>query len=186
MTIARTRRLLFARVVAAVSFVAVGTSCSSSADGGGPTKLPPPVAVAAAPTPTPTPTPEAEVEAAVRAYFAVADDAAKSGETTKLVSLSLSGCPCRALVQDIQTVYAQGRADTSGFDVRSVVVKEVQANSASVEVRYIVPAYRVLDRQGRITEEVPLYNGYDSVFLIKSGIDWLFSNTFDMLAGTAR
>ena len=164
----------------AATIIAVLTSCSSNADSSAPTKLPPTNSVS--PTPVRPPTPESEVEAAVRTYFKVANEAVKSGDTRRLITLSGPSCPCRALVQDIETVYANGRADTAGFDVRSVIVQEIQGDTAAAEVQYVVPAYTVLDLEGRITESVPTYEGHDYNSLVKSGGSWLLENTFNMNA----
>jgi hypothetical protein len=150
--------------VAAIALVA---SCSTKTDSSAPTKLPPPITATPTPTPTQTPGPEVEVEQAVRTYFATADRAVKTGDTAQLVTLSLPSCPCRGLVQDINTVYANGRADNAALTLMAVKIKEVQGSTAGAEVQYVVPAYKVVDHQGHVTEEVPYSQGDDYLSLVR-------------------
>lgn len=173
---ARVLALLAVSLLASVSV----TACSGDSDNAA-TKLPVTTQTATATaTSPPSLGPEAAVEAAVRHYFAVANEAVKTGGTVQLEALSLSGCPCRALVEDINSVYANGRAETSGFDVSSVLVTEVQGSTAAAEVRYIVPPYKVLDQQGRTIQEVSLYDGNEYISLVRVGSSWLLGNTFNL------
>jgi hypothetical protein len=87
-------------------------------------------------------------------------------------------------VQDINTVYANGRAENAAFTLTAVEVKEIQGNTAAAEVHYVVPAYKVVDHQGHVTEEIPYSQGDDYLSLVRKDAAWMLGNTFDLNSGT--
>ena len=124
-------------------------ACGSGA--GKPTRLPD-----RSPTPSVTAslTPEQQVEAAVRAYYAEVNRALSSGQTTQLAMLSHPQCSCRRLVTYISEKWEGGALRGARYELKLVKAHPPLGGVLSALVSYSVSAYDVLDRSGRVIEQV--------------------------------
>jgi hypothetical protein len=152
------------------------TACSTGSDTA-PAKLP---AAATATAATPTPAPEAQVEAAVRNYFAIANAAIESGDTTILESLSQQGCECRAVIDEIGYIHANGRADDARFDLTNVQVREIAGATAAADIVYRVSAYQIVNASGVSVRQYPGGTGHDRISLVRKDERWLLSTSVSL------
>jgi hypothetical protein len=169
----------------AVVLTVVVTGCSGGGDSSAPSKLPAAgtAAPSATPTPPPSPSPQAEVEAAVRRYYDAVNMAVVSGETSSLVQLSTPTCGCRKLVDSIRDSFANGRSTGAHFSLASVMVQEVQGNTAIADVTYTVSAYQDVDRQGKVVESYDLYDGHDLLYFVRQSTAWTINDAVHVNPG---
>jgi hypothetical protein len=155
-------------------------ACSDNPPPAGAVKTPTPSVHSSTPTPTETPV-EQQVEATMRAYFVAANAAFQSGTVDNLKDFTSSGCPCRSLARRIQQVAADGgRYVGARYDVKTLKVHDVIAESAVVEIRARVPAYKVLNADGSVSQHSTGGELHTDFSLIRTEGEWLITNSFDL------
>jgi hypothetical protein len=163
----------------------LAAGCSSEPDQ--PATLPDgkPTAKSTSASPSPM-TPEEEVEAAVHAYYAELTRAAQTNDTTVLRTLTTRGCPCFRPVNVIERNEAEGRrTPDASFAVSRLVVHELDGASASVEVKTVETAYRVINRADEVIGRVPARSNHLELSLVRSDKGaWIVANEFN-LGGSA-
>lgn len=122
----------------------------------------------------------AAVEAAVRHYFAVANQALATGDVQPLEALSLPGCGCRSLVKEIQREYSIGRPEGARIIVESVKVHDLTTGTAGAEVVVDVPAYRELNDTAQVVANYPANRSEQDLSLELVSTRWLVSNGVDL------
>jgi len=155
------------------------TACSSAKSDSAPTKLSPAAASPVA-SPSPSLTPEAQVEAAVRNYFATANEAIATGDTGKLLSLSRPSCQCRKLVDEIAYIHDKGHADGGQFQLTSVAVQDMHGDTVAADVQYNVSGYKIIDPRGQVVKQYSAGSGRDLVSLFRQDARWLFDTSVSM------
>lgn len=175
----RSRVLLVALAVCAVL-----TACGG--DEPPPVALPP---LTDAPSATPTPGPEAVPSAAteqtpdgavefVRFWFQTLNDAALSGDTSRLRAISAPQCEtCDRFVGSIDGLYgAGGRIEGGRFTVRSAEAAglEPEATEARVSVLYDVTATKQISASGEVLQETESISGeVADLELVREDAAWL-------------
>lgn len=119
---------------------------------------------------------EAEVEAAVRHYFDVATEAANTGHTAELESLSAPGCGCRELVRSIQTAHQNGKSVGVRFIVKDIHIHDAREKAAGATVRIEVPSYRDVDLRGNTIRTYASGETTEDLSLVKKGQNWIVTN----------
>lgn len=143
-----------------------------------PEKSPKPSTTSASPTPS---TPEAEVEAAVRAYYAELTRAAQTQDTSQFKSLMSKSCPCFNVAKAIDEGRRDGKTTPdANWSVRKVDVHDLKAQTAGVEVRYVVDPYRVLNSKGKVLDRYPRQTGHVDLTLLNNDEAWIVANLFDL------
>jgi hypothetical protein len=122
--------------------VSVSTTPSSSS--------PDPVVSSPAPTPTSA---EAAVEAAVKAYYAAFDLAARTGKTDAYSRAVTLDCPCRDFITAVEATFEAGPVKGGGVDLKAQRVVTSNAQLATVSTKYRTLGYVAHSSKG--TETVP-------------------------------
>ncbi|MCY7373793.1 MAG: hypothetical protein LH461_08850, partial [Spirochaetaceae bacterium] len=131
-------------------------------------------------SPTPA-TPEAQVEATIHAYFAATNSAFRTGDVTAVRVFSTDGCPCRQAADDIEEVLeAGGRFEGLRYEVQRIRVHDVEPDSAVAEVIATVPAYKVYDGKGDVTENSQGGRLHTDFSMIRSGNRWIIGNSINL------
>ena len=127
------------------------TACSGDPPPAGAVDTPTPSVQSSTPTPT-TPTPvEQQVEAAVRAYYAELTRAAQTKDTSRLKTMSRTGCPCSGSVRSIDKTRKIGhKIPDAAWTVESSKVHDVIAHSAGARSGIDVAGLRRLRSCGKV------------------------------------
>ncbi len=134
----------------------------------------------ASPSPTAT-TPEQQIEATMRQYFVVTNEAVKTGDVDRLREFSTSGCPCRRAANSIEkTVGSGGHFEGLRYDVTSIRVHDLSGDTAIAEVTATLPPYKVIDGDGKVTENSPGGELHTDYSLVRSGDRWIIGNAVDL------
>jgi hypothetical protein len=157
------------------------TGCSGSEPKvGHVTGSPTPTSSTASPSTTAT-TPEQQIEATMRDYFAVTNEAFKTGDVDKLRRFSTSGCPCRRAANSIEsTINSGGHFEGIRYDVTSVRVHDLRGNTAIAEVKALLPAYKVFDGDGKVTENSKGGRLHTDYSMVRSGDRWIIGNAVNL------
>jgi hypothetical protein len=125
-------------------------------------------------------TPEQEVEAAVRAYYAELTRAAQTNDTESLRKMTTTGCPCFRPVKVIERNEANGRrTPDASFQVERLMIHEVDATSAAVEVETDEAAYQVVNREAEVVGRVPARSNHVQLSLVRNHLGaWIVANEF--------
>jgi hypothetical protein len=142
------------------------------------TPTPTPTSSSASPTPS---TPEAQIEATMRAYFETTNTAFGTGDVAALRAFSSDGCPCRKAADDIERVVdGGGRFEGLRYDVRSIRVHDVEADTGLAEVIARVPPYKVYDGSDTVTENSKGGRLHTDFSLVRSGDRWIIGNSINL------
>ena len=144
-----------------------------------PSDTPTPTSSSASPTPA---TPEQEIEAAVRAYYAELQRAARTNDTSELRGLTTRQCPCFRPVQVIEGNRKKGRTTPDAtFGVTRVRVHNLEGRSAIVEVATSDAAYDVMDSSGTVIGRVSARNHLLDLTVVRDDDGrWIIVNEFDL------
>ena len=116
---------------------------------------------------------KAEVEAFVRRYFAILDQAAVSGDTSQLLSLSQEGCSCRKAVDAIRLGHDIGSIRGMRHDVGDVTFQRLTKGEAKVVVDVFGSPFEVFDKSGKLYRRRPgVGNAVFAQTLRRVGGDW--------------
>ena len=163
-----------------VCAVLVLTACSDDPQQPGSLPSDTPSATSSSAVPLPV-TPEEQVEATMIAYFEETNEAFKSGDVSDLRRFSTSGCPCRDAADGIEeTIKSGGRFEDLRYEVTSVKVHDVLSDTASAEVKAIVPPYKVYDAAGEVIEESNGGTLHTDFSLVKHGNNWIIGNALNL------
>jgi hypothetical protein len=177
---APTGTLLRAGLTAIVSLALVAGCTDDPKPGTLKTPTETPTSTTASPTPT---TPEAQIEAAVRAYYAELTRAARSGDSSKLGTMTTTSCPCyrpvRVIKQNLEKGYVTPHAN---FQVVSVRVHDVERGVGLAEVRTEEAPYDVLNGDKKVIGHVDARDNFLDLSLVQQEAgDWVIANQFDLL-----
>ena len=86
------------------------------------------------------------------------------------------------MVDEIAFIHDNGHADGGHFQLTSVVVQEMQGNTAAAEVQYNVSGYRIIDSRGQVVRQYSAGSGHDLVSLVRQDARWLFDTSVNMKA----
>ena len=121
-------------------------------------------------------TPEAAA-AFVRAYYARVNEAARSGATDRVKSMTAAECPCRALTKYIDDSYKRGSLRGFVYTIKDVKTDNFRDRLALVSVLYTVGRIEELSRQGQVIGVVPaVENGRKVVTVVRTDSEWLIGN----------
>jgi hypothetical protein len=139
-----------------------------------------PTSTSASPTPT---TPGAQIEAAVRAYYAELTRAARSGDATKLSTMTTTSCPCyrpvRVIKQNLEHGYITPDAN---FQVVSVRVHDVETGVGLAEVRTREAPYDVLNGDKKVVGHVDARENFLDLSMVQQEAgEWVIANQFDLM-----
>jgi hypothetical protein len=144
-------------------------------------KVPPratPTSTSASPTPA---TPEEQIKATMEAYFAETNAAFESGDVARLRTFSTKGCPCRDAARTIEaTIKSGGRFENLRYEVVSIRVHDVEAESGLAEVVAKLPPYKVYDADGSVTEDSGGGKLHTDFSLVKTGDRWVIGNSLNL------
>ena len=162
--------------------LALGLVVACSAEPDQPGTLPPDPPSASSTSASPSPaTPEEEVEATMRAYFVAVNAMFRSGDVEPLRAFSTNGCSCRQITDSVEKVTMEGgRYKGARYVVRSVRVHDLEARSAAVEVMAKVPPYKVVDGEGKVTENSQGGALHTDFSMVKRGETWIIGNAFNL------
>ncbi len=168
----------------ATLLVAVGvlTACSGSEPKAGRVTVTPSPTSASATSPSPSATtPEQQIEAAMARYFEVTNEAFKTGDVAELRAFSTSACPCRRATNTIATTIASGgHFEGIQYNVISIRVHNVAAETAAAEVKASLPPYKVFNGAGEVTENSKGGQLHTDYSLVRSGDRWIIGNAIDL------
>ena len=121
------------------------------------------------------------MEATIRAYFAATNSAFRTGDVTAVRAFSTNGCPCRQAPDDIEEVLqGGGRFEGLRYEVQRIRVHDVEPDSAVAEVIAKVPAYKVYDGEGDVTENSPGGRLHTDFSMIRSADGWIIGNSINL------
>jgi hypothetical protein len=174
------------RLVAAAAAGALALGGCSDGEEQEPQTLPP-VSPAASPTPTaatplPVPSPtttgdKAPVEQAILAYYAALNQAFATGDLSGYTPLHTADCSaCMKFTTLIRETQARGeRFDGVGDLITSYNVADFRGDNALVDVRFTIPAYRIVASDGREVGSYAEEKQRNVVVLRRVGGKWLVS-----------
>ena len=143
-----------------------------------PSDTPTPTSLSASPTPS---TPEQEVAATMQAYFEAANVMFMTGNVEPIRAFSTSGCSCRAITNSVARVAQRGgRYEGARYVVESIRVHDLDTGSAVAEVKAQVPPYKVIDSEGKITEDSDGGILHTDFSLVRREDRWVIGNAFNL------
>jgi hypothetical protein len=156
-------------------------ACSSDPPPAGSVGTPTPTLSSSTPTPTVTPVAQ-QVEDAVRAYYAELTRAAQTNDTSRLKPMLAKSCPCYRAVRVIDGNGRRGETTPdAAFQLTSVRVHDVIAQSASAETRTQDAAYKVFDHSGVAIDRIDAAQTHLDLSLIRTASgQWIVANLFDL------
>lgn len=122
-----------------------------------------------------------QVEQAVRNYFAVANEATRTGNTAPLAALSVPTCGCRQLVRYIDGEYHKGHIEGSTVSVVSIDPVELRTRLAATNVTFHVDAARTVGPDGKIISTATAGSATDRMILVENENDqWIVSDVVNV------
>jgi hypothetical protein len=104
---------------------------------------------------TPADTAEA-VKAVALQYFAAADQALRSGDTTGILRVSVPSCGCRQMARYATAIHREGRVIGASVTFTTALVLRVIPDEADVQLTAKFAPLRVIDASGRLVEHSSL------------------------------
>jgi hypothetical protein len=140
-----------------------------------------PAPTTSSPSPSPTST-EDQVEAAVRAYYAELETAARTSDASDLRLLIDEGCPCFRAVEVIDKNRKQGETiPDARISLDLVKVHDIAGRTAAAEVRTKDSAYDVLDAKGNVVDHISANTTHLDLSLVLNDVGrWVVSNFFNL------
>jgi len=168
-------------VAALLGGLLVTFGCTAAGDR--PQTLPPvspqPTEVSSTPAPPPSPSksPRAqrheEIERFVVSYFAAIEKSIGQGKTDDFEKATLPQCPCRDILNTVQTAYSQGKTvDGYHIKLKGVMVGTVTARTANATVKHQQNAYTIVGADGQVERSVKQQSFIEDLFLEKVAGGW--------------
>jgi hypothetical protein len=139
-----------------------------------------PTSTSTTPAAKPTGTPEAQIRAAVDRYYRIAEEAARTGDTTSLEALSAPSCSCRTLVRFIKESWSKGRLVGAKFAVSAVTPHDVRPPTGAATVTWSTPQHRLVDADGRVLKTFKAGTVRDDVQFVRDGNRWVVLNVVEL------
>lgn len=113
----------------------------------------------------------------VRLYYDQVNQAALTGRTDRVKSMTANECPCRALTKYIDDAYRAGALRGFVYTIRSVKTEDFKGKLALVAVLYTVGRIEELNKRGQVVGVVPpVDNGQKAVTVVRVANGWLIDN----------
>jgi len=157
------------------------TACSDPEPPGTlPDRTPSASSTSASPTPA---TPEEEVEAAVRAYYAELSRAAQTNDTSKLRTMTTTGCPCYRPVRVIDKNESKGRTTPDArIEIASLRIHDIEGRTALAEVKTNEGMFKVFDSSAEVIGRVPARQNHLDLSLVQTEAGrWIIGNQFNLM-----
>lgn len=107
-------------------------------------------------------------------FLKAAERAISTGKTDEYEALVTESCDCRRLVTSLKEDYEDGRrVEKFKLTVQRVKVTDIKRDRASVQVQHDQTAYRIVNSDGVIQEEIPEKSYKEELLLTRVQGEWL-------------